>query len=1313
MASIASHHAEWLSLMEVSGPFLSVPVLKEALPSGLDAHDPHVAAEVRAATEQWGEAVTASDAAADDTHLAYVQFVMHDVLGFDDDVMVWDGEHAPDWASAAAGCVVDRDQALMPVAVFSPETPVDEILAEFGASSPQQRMVEHLEAEGLRVGLVTDGERWTLVSRRDGENPGFATWWSSLWGEEKITLQSFKTLLHQDRFLTLGGDETVGALLDRSADDQREVTTKLGNQTLEAVEILIRTIDRIDQERGGALLREVEEEKGIAELYDAAVTVMMRLIFLFYAEENDLLPMSEPLYVERYAASSLRERLQALADEHGEEVLENTHDGWPRLLSAWRAVFGGVEHGDLTLAPYGGSLFDPDRYPFLEGRQPGTSWMDQASHPLPIDNRTLLHLLSALQTLDEGGQRRRLSFRSLDIEQIGHVYEGMLDHTAARAEGWVLGLSGVAGREPEVELDRLISFDDEEELLAHLRDLTGRGVATTRRWLDEAEADKATSAFGLSWGAMMPDPSVEPIVRRFAKLIRPDSTGSPTVFQPGSVFVADSSHRGATGAHYTPRSLTEEIVKHALDPLVFLGPSDGLPADEWQLRSPQEILALRICDPACGSGAFLVQACRYLGDHLVEAERLHRNGTGTVTAEAVLAARRRVAEQCLYGVDLNPMACEMAKLSLWLVTLSRDLPFSFVDHAIRLGDSLLGLDDLDQLRYLHRDPRRGRQLHEGTLFDVSAEMTQRLTAAYDSIDSIAAQPTTALADVEAKQAALHHANSSLNWLIERADMVVAAGLATREPRRYDALIQDLGPVLAQLGPLAEGERERCRSMLEGGNPSSAPRRPFHWPLEFPLVFRNGGRFDAFIANPPFLGGTKISGPMGSDYRQYIALALAGESTDRADLVAFFFMRAVELGDSLGFISTNSVSEGDTRDFALGRPLARGWQIHRAEKSAAWPGVASLEIAKVWMRSSDWRGDCVLDDRVVSAINSELSEPSRVRGLPRRLAAYRSESFQGTKLDGIGFTLDFDEAETLIAQDQRNADVVQPYVVAKDVNQRPDCSASRMVINFRDWPFDRAASYEGPMSIVEARVKPDRATHGAADGRTYWWRHFRPRSELYSALDKNDRVLAIAGVSKTVLPAWLHRDMVYAHALFVFTYDDDARFGLLSSAFHWWWAVTYASTMRNDLRYTPSDCFDTLPQPDVFAREVGEVAAELDSFRSQLMLSEDVGLTRLYNRVADISDPDRRIDQLRQLHAALDAGVAASYGWPDIELGHGFHETPQGLRFTISPDAAREVLDRLLELNFERFLDEVEQGLHPGAVGSEIRRENGTVTLVTP
>jgi hypothetical protein len=246
-----------------------------------------------------------------------------------------------------------------------------------------------------------------------------------------------------------------------------------------------------------------------------------------------------------------------------------------------RAI-GGVEHGEMVLAPYGGSLFDPDRYPFLEGRQPDTSWMNDAADPLPIDNRTVLHLLNALQTLDEGGQRRKLSFRSLDVEQIGHVYEGMLDHTAARAVGWVLGLSGTGGREPEVELDLLESLE-EKAVLDVLADATGRDVKTLQHWLEDGDSASRTR-FGSRWSARFPEGSIGARVRRYGRLLREDSTGAPTAFEPSSIYVCDSAHRGATGTHYTPRALAEEVVETTLAPLVYDGPATGLPPEDWKLK---------------------------------------------------------------------------------------------------------------------------------------------------------------------------------------------------------------------------------------------------------------------------------------------------------------------------------------------------------------------------------------------------------------------------------------------------------------------------------------------------------------------------------------------------------------------------------------------------------------------------------------------------------------------------------------------------------------------------------------------------------
>jgi hypothetical protein len=194
----------------------------------------------------------------------------------------------------------------------------------------------------------------------------------------------------------------------------------------------------------------------------------------------------------------------------------------------------------------------------------------------------------------------------------------------------------------------------------------------------------------------------------------------PVIVPTGSVYVTAGDDRRSSGTHYTPRSLTEPIVQYTLEPLVYTGPSEGLPREQWTLRLAKELLDLKICDMACGSGAFLVQACRYMADRLLEAwDAVQRANPGTVriTPEGQLStgqpgetllpedlrerqtvALRLVAQRCIYGVDKNPLAAEMAKLSLWLLTLAKDKPFEFLDHAIRCGDSLVGISDLEPLR---------------------------------------------------------------------------------------------------------------------------------------------------------------------------------------------------------------------------------------------------------------------------------------------------------------------------------------------------------------------------------------------------------------------------------------------------------------------------------------------------------------------------------------------------------------------------------------------------------------------------------------
>src|SRR5437764_313474 len=468
--SIARKHAEWLSLIEVSGPFLSMPVLLDVFPQGLEKDDQvaELRRTLRMAYDEWADnqAGVRPEVAI---HLEWLRFVLANVLEMPREVLV-EGQALPPGLRAY---MPEHGETLLPdMALLSPDDHQPHLLIKqypagqdldksiaglHWKASPATRMMELLRHAGVRLGLVTNGERWMLVDAPPNETTGFASWYAALWLEEPITLRAFRSLLSVRRFFGVPDDETLEAMLTKSASNQQEVTDQLGYQVRRAVEMLVQSLDRIDKDRSRKLLRNVSE----ADLYEAALTVMMRLVFLLSAEERGLLLLGELLYDRNYAVSTLQAQLREQADLSGEEVLERRHDAWSRLLAIFRVVYGGVEHQDMRLPAYGGHLFDPDRYPFLEGRIPDTSWRETPAEPLAINNRTVLHLLEALQFLQvkvPGGgpaERRRLSFRALDIEQIGHVYEGLLDHTACRANTSVLGLFGSPDNESEVALDTL------------------------------------------------------------------------------------------------------------------------------------------------------------------------------------------------------------------------------------------------------------------------------------------------------------------------------------------------------------------------------------------------------------------------------------------------------------------------------------------------------------------------------------------------------------------------------------------------------------------------------------------------------------------------------------------------------------------------------------------------------------------------------------------------------------------------------------------------------------------------------------------
>ena len=362
--------------------------------------------------------------------------------------------------------------------------------------------------------------------------------------------------------------------------------------------------------------------------------------------------------------------------------------------------------------------------------------------------------------------------------------------------------------------------------------------------------------------------------------------------------------------------------------------------------------------------------------------------------------------------------------------------------------------------------------------------------------------------------------------------------------------------------------------------------------------------------------------------------------------------------------------------------------------------------------------------------------------PDRLKANAGKSYVGSYILGMGFTFDdtdrkgvatpLVEMHRLLEENTRNSEVIFPYIGGQEINTSPTHAHHRYVINFRDWPLCRAeldaswreadnnmrqdwlrdgivpldypepvaADWPELLAIVEEKVKPERLAQNDKGAKQKWWLFIRPRPELHASIDGQDRVLVISRVGQQAALSYLPYGMVYAESMIVFPFETYSAFCALQSRTHEIWARFFSSSMKDDLRYTPSDCFDTFPFPENWETHplFEATGKEYYEFRAELMVKNGEGLTKTYNRFHDPDERSKEIAMLRELHEKMDRVVLDAYGWNDILTGCEFlldyeidEETwgrkkkPWRYRW---PDSVRdEVLARLLALNAERAQEE--------------------------
>lgn len=1344
--STTSVHDDWLSLIEISGPFLAVPVLKEVFPQGLEELDGTKRKRLRQAYEEWREALEMEDVQFAELHAAWIDEVLSRDLELDEDGK-GDVLKRADWCAVNLKAsltehgvtlspdfaVIDEQRANKPlllIQTYAQDVDLDATLKQDGwAATPADRMVQLCRSLDCRLGLVTNGERWMLVDAPVGAVTTFASWYARIWSQEPITLQAFVHLLGIRRFF-VDESEQLPALFDRSLKFQDEVTDALGEQVRRAVEVLIQTLDKADQDRNRELLHDVKEP----ELYEAALTVMMRLVFLLSAEERGLLLMGDERYEANYALSTLRMQLR----KESEEILERRWDAWSRLLAIFRAVFGGIEHENMRLPALGGSLFDPDRFSFLEGRAKGTNWRTDMAKPLPIDNRTVLLLLEAIQQF----QGRTLSYRALDVEQIGYVYEGLLERTVKRTDEVTLELDATkSAKTPWVKLAELDSarLDSAARLAELLQERSGSSASRVRNDLDKSVDDSLADRL---LTACQGDTKLRDRVKPYAHLLRTDPWGYPLVYPAGAFIVTTGSDRRETGTHYTPKSLTEAIVAETLTPVAYVGPAEGTPRDQWALKSPAELLDLKICDPAMGSGAFLVQACRWLSDRLVEAwsqvealgktvsvdgevqgagdakEPLPRDGE----ARTVIA-RRLIAELCLYGVDLNPLAVELAKLSIWLVTLAKGRPFGFLDHNLRCGDSLLGIYRLDQLTELSMTPGgKGQQRLFGKSIEKSVheaiELRQRLRE----------MPIRDIHDVEAMASLDAEARRRIEVPERIADafigeVFIAIGRDSNLETLFTALTIQAGQAIeGNTDALSAIKARASNALLVNLHGEGGIRHPFHWPIEFPEVFAGGG-FSATLGNPPYMAGRLISGNLEGAYLTYL-IGLIGENPGQADLCTHFLRRAFALTreqGTIGLLTTNTISQGDASRVGLQRVIEVGAMLTSAHTSIPWPGKAAVVVSYFTIYKGEYLGIKKLDEQPAGSIDHQFKD-SGTRNWERKVlqenVGFASKGFD---IGGDGFILSEEERCKIVEQSASEAEIIRPHLNGKELYSFPDLRPKRYIISFLDWPLAKAQSYPLCLKRIREKVKPYRDTVNRKSTRERWWIYNEDRPTLRMALQRFPQVVVKVLTSNTWAFVMLPTSYSFDQALIVFFFDSYAHFSLLQSSLHEVWAKWNPSTMKTDARYTIAECFSTFPLPPMLAdrQALTRAGQDYDKQRHYFMNLSGEGLTKIYSRFHNPSDIDPELCKLRELHKTIDVEVAAAYGWGDLVLEHDFHEVSYitqkaSVRFTISERARLEVLRRLSELNRQRYEEEIAHGPTAGvqfpSPAKRGRRTNSNSTL---
>ncbi|HQL94943.1 MAG TPA: restriction endonuclease, partial [Candidatus Hydrogenedentes bacterium] len=803
-----------------------------------------------------------------------------------------------------------------------------------------------------------------------------------------------------------------------------------------------------------------------AACYQHLLRLIYRLLFLMVIEERGLVfpPGADASHRAVYDQFYSLQRLRRLSEKR-HLADRRHHDLWLSLLATFRLFEAHGPGPRIGVAPLAGDLFRHDAV----GMFPECS----------LGNDVLLGCLRALGLYShpDTGQMIRVNYAALNVEEFGSVYEGLLEYEPVFVpDGGQVGFAFARGNERASTGSHYTPDDLVQPLIRHSLDhLIDRCLA---------EADRAAKS---GWETL------------------------------------DEGRKGDFLAH-----AGREAARTAADPKL----SEAAPAARWAATpfaarraalASEALLSLRIADISCGSGHILLAAARRVATQLAAA----RTGEEQPSPAVFRAALRDVIRECVYGVDINPLAVELCKVALWLEAHVPGEPLGFLDHHIKCGNAIVGFarhedlvrgvpdeaftaapgDDKETaaaLRKTNKAERKDAETRQRRL-DFAPALDACRGAVLGRWRELSRMPDGTPAETEAKKARYRElAQSPEAWLLGQVAAIPPAQFyLPKTPDNRRCLLTD-----AEYRRHLSGERRPQGEAAGAAAAAAQTHRFFHWFLEFPDIAARGG-FDCILGNPPYMGGTHLSGTYGYPFCHYVKWEYAPAGL--SDLVAYFVRRIFTLlrpGGFTAFITTNSIKDGDIRKDGLEQVLAQGGTITMAVRGVKWPGRANLVVSLLSMRRGEWRGKRLLDGREVAHI-SAFFEDHADEGAPLVLAENRGLVYEGSHVRGDGFLLTHEEAGSMLAEDPRNEDVVFPVINGQEINNHPDQQPDRSIINFFDWPIGQAQAYNAPFQIALDRVKPERELLTEPILRRLWWQYERTRVEAYRRLRDKPRCFVVA------------------------------------------------------------------------------------------------------------------------------------------------------------------------------------------------------------